>query len=490
MADTSALLQRAAALYQSEKISEAIGVCDGILARDARNLNALRILALCRTKMGLYDDAAKLFARARKVAPSSASVLADESVMHRGLGQYKQMIACCRAALKIDPENAIAEGMLADGLERSGDLDKAQEFIEQAIKKRGLSPSLGETYAIVKDLKGEREQAITILDRILDGSDAGDAQRRRMFLHRGRVLENLERYDEAFASFKAGNDLIEARYDRRATVERFEHLAAAFEPWPQGDEVTEASQNTLGVWVASMPRSGTSLIERILGAHPKVHGIGEIPVLSQSLAAHRGLMPQPIWEGLGQASTESLDVVRREITARLRACSGRRERIVSKNLTNARMIGVIGRLFPRACVISIDRDPVDIGLSIWANTFALEPMPWTARLEEIGHFMRVHDRLVERLRAVVPNPWFEVNYADLAHEPEPWIRRLVEFIGLDWEEACLSPEKADADQRGGRFEPTLSYQQVRKPINTSSLGRAAKYGSLLDPLRDALNSSR
>ena len=490
MPDTYALLQRAANLYQTEKVSESIGVCNSILERDARCVPALRILALCRTKMGLYDEAGMVFTRAKKLAPSNPSILADEAVMHRGIGQYKQMIACCRAALKIDPKHTIAQGMLADAFERSGDLEKAQEFIERTIKSRGLDAGLGETYAIVKELQGERDQAITILDRVLDSADGSDAVRRRLFLHRGRVLEKLGRYDEAFASFKTGNELIEATYNRREMEERFEQLAVAFEPWPMGDDVTEASESVLGVWIASMPRSGTSLVERILGAHSSVHGIGEIPVLRQSLAEHRDLFPHPIWESLGKGSTASLDVVRSEITSRLRACSGRRERIVSKNLTNARMIGVIGRLFPKAKVISLNRDSADIALSIWANTFALEPMPWSARLEDIGHFMRIHDQLVARLRAVVPNPWLEVNYADLAKNPEPSIRELIGFIDLDWEETCLKPEKVEADTRGGRFEPTLSYQQVRKPINTGSLGRAAKYGAMLDPLRDGLAGLR
>ena len=91
------------------------------------------------------------------------------------------------------------------------------------------------------------------------------------------------------------------------------------------------------------------------------------------------------------------------------------------------------------------------------------------------------------METVVPNPWLNVNYAKLVADPEKGTREIIEFCGLDWEEKCATPEKAESDARGGRFQPTLSYQQVRQPINKKSVDRAEGYGELLDPLRDNLD---
>ena len=220
-----------------------------------------------------------------------------------------------------------------------------------------------------------------------------------------------------------------------------------------------------------------------------MHGAGEFHVLNRTLMQHAELIPQPTRSSIASVASAELEPVRKDVLDGFKALTGNRERIISKNLVNGRNLGVIGRLFPRARIVRIRRDPVDIGLSIWGSALPLEPMPWTGDLESIGHFMRHHDRLLDRLSAVVPNAWLDIDYADLVHDPEPRIREMIRFSGLEWEDGCLRPESSDSDRKGGRFEPTLSYQQVRQPINRKSLGRAEGYGELLDPLRNSLDAS-
>ena len=489
MSDSLEIVKRASHLYETERVSEAVALCEEVLSSNSRDLNAIRILALCQTKMGQYEAASKLFRRARKIAPRNPHPLIEEAVLHRGLGQYRQMVSCCKEALKLEPNNVIAEGMLADALERSGELEQAQTFIEGAIKRRGLEPRIGETYAIVKELLGSLEQSVTIINKSLEHK-VPPAIHRRMLLHRGRVLEKMGRYEDAFESYTEGNAVMPAKFNPEEYDKRLDEIFGAFSPWPDHDDSTELATSELPVFIAAMPRSGTSLVERIIGSHSKVHGAGELPILGRALSTHRELIPPPVWPNLAKMKPEMLDPIRKDALGRLNALSGRRERIVSKSLMNGRNLGLIGRLFPRARVIRISRNPVDVGLSIWANTLALERMPWTAKLEWIGHAHREHDRLLDRMETVVPNPWLNVDYAKLVSEPDKGIREIIEFCGLEWEDRCASPEKAGTDTRGGRFQPTLSYQQVRQPINKKSMGRAEGYGKLLDPLRNALAGSR
>lgn len=487
MNDQGAMVNRAAKLYETEHVSEAVVLCNKVLSTNSRDLNALRLLSLCQTKLANYDDAAKLFKRVRKLAPKNPTIFTEEAVLHRALGQYGQMISCCREALKLDPKNKAAEEMLADALERSGELDKAQDFIESVIKRRGFDPNVGEKYALVKELQGSLEQAVVILDKSL-GMDIHAPVRRRMLLHRGRVLEKLGRYEEAFDSFKSGNSVLKSTYDPNQTERNFEAFASSFEPWPECADDSSLASSELLIFVVGMPRSGTSLIERILGSHSQVHGAGEFQILNRTLMQYQDTLPHPAKISIATAESSDLEKIRKDVLDQFKSLTGRRERIVSKNLTNGRNLGVIGRLFPKARIIRILRDPVDVGLSIWGSTLPLDSMPWSGNLNSIGHFMRSHNRLVDRFKEVVPNPWLDVDYASLVAKPDVHIRELIDFSGLDWEEGCLRPEKSESDRRGGRFEPTLSYQQVRKPINADSLGRAEGYGTLLDPLRNALES--
>lgn len=237
------------------------------------------------------------------------------------------------------------------------------------------------------------------------------------------------------------------------------------------------------VFIVGPPRSGTTLVEQIAAAHPEVHGGGELglmPGFVKALAARAGrdaFHPDGSAAMDARQSAALADAYLKE----LRALAPGAARILDKQPFNYRHLGLIQLLFPKGRVIYCRRDPRDTGLSCFTNLF-VDPLPWTTDLEEIGIFILGVERLMAHWRAVLEIPILEVSYEALVAEPEGESRRIVEFLGLPWDPACLSFHLAS------RVVHTASKWQVREPVYTASVGRWRRHAAALAPMIQALDA--
>ena len=158
----------------------------------------------------------------------------------------------------------------------------------------------------------------------------------------------------------------------------------------------------------------------------------------------------------------------------------RADRIVNKDLGNHRHLGLIAVLFPNARIIHCRRDPLDTCLSCFMEPFPPHTSMFTSDLVHIGRYHRAYERLMRHWSAVLDLAFLDVEYETLVKDQGREIRRLVEFCGVPWHDACLRFHETK------RHERTLSFDQVRRPMYDSSIGRAARFGRNLDPLRRAL----
>jgi hypothetical protein len=143
-------------------------------------------------------------------------------------------------------------------------------------------------------------------------------------------------------------------------------------------------------------------------------------------------------------------------------------------------LGLIALMFPKAKIIHIQRDPLDTCLSCYFQNFVAQGLTFAYNLENLGHYYRQYQALMEHWRTVLPVRFHEVQYEHLVEEPEGQIASLLEFCGLEWDDACLEFHKTKRDVR------TASYDQVRKPLYTSSKKKWKKYEAHLEPLKLAL----
>ncbi len=237
------------------------------------------------------------------------------------------------------------------------------------------------------------------------------------------------------------------------------------------------------VFIVGLPRSGTTLIEQILGSHPRVHGAGELTLarrIFESLpgAAIYGGMP---FDYLPALDRECVQTLGNRYLNELAAIDDKADRLVDKMPDNTIYIGLITALFPRAKIIHCRRDVRDVALSCWMTDF-LE-VRWACDFDLIARRIHEHERLMEHWRRVLPTPMFEVDYEEVVFDLETGARAIVAWCGLEWDPSCLEFHKLS------RPVQTSSVAQVRQPIYTRSVGRWKNYQNSLAPLFVKLEST-
>jgi hypothetical protein len=219
-----------------------------------------------------------------------------------------------------------------------------------------------------------------------------------------------------------------------------------------------------------MPRSGTSLAEQIIATHPAAYGAGELQfwdrLIFEDAAIRKSILGEP---ARAQLAEQYLGV--------LQKLSANALRVVDKSPENSDFLGVIYSVFPNARVIYMQRDPIDTCLSCYFQHF-LTGLNFTFDLSDLAHYYREHQRIMTHWRAVLP-PGFilDVPYEQLVGDPEVWSRKMLDFIGLEWDARCLEFHNTE------RQVVTASAWQVRQKIYKNSVARWRNYENFIGPLK-------
>jgi hypothetical protein len=244
----------------------------------------------------------------------------------------------------------------------------------------------------------------------------------------------------------------------------------------------KGSASDLPVFVVGMPRSGTTLTEQIIASHGRAGGAGELGRIAMfarrlSYAPKRDLGKfKAALDGLGQKAVREMGSNYVDL---LRFHAPKAERVVDKMPHNFQFLGFAALMCPQARVVHCSRNPVDTCWSCFQNPLN-EAHGYSRTLTDLGLYYREYKRLMDHWKAVLPLQIYELNYQQLTADFENEARKLIDFIGLPWDDACLNFHEA------GRTVRTFSRQQVRSPIYTSSVERWRRYENELQPLLAAL----
>lgn len=240
------------------------------------------------------------------------------------------------------------------------------------------------------------------------------------------------------------------------------------------------NRDETAVFVVGMPRSGTTLVEQILSAHPDVHGAGERPALHLAVEAlGGGIDTASVPTQLAALDGRALDEAAARYLAELHALAPDAARIVDKMPGNFRHLGLVGLMLPSARIIACERDPRDIGLSVFTFRF-YGSHGYAHDLADLGWYIAQQRRLMAHWRAVLPNPILTVNLRDWVEDFPATLRRVLDFLDLPYDAACETYWQVDRRVR------TVSRAQVRQPINARGIGRWRRYATELAPLIAAL----
>ena len=476
--------QLAAACRALGREADALQALKRALELRPRTADGLRQLGGIHFELRRYDEAMDCYERARLIEPRSAAVYRGIGRVRFSQGRLQESREALAKALELEPDNAANYAAMGQSYQTEGRFAEAIAWQGKAI---ALQPHNAEAHYTLAMMHGtaDRKSRIRALEETLAAGSLTPDQQVGLSFSLGKLHDEDGDYEAAFSCFEAGNELRKER--QRHSMEEHSALVdqtiAAFSREFFATRGRIGSESQQPVFVVGMMRSGTTLVEQILASHPRIHGHGELDEirwLAQSLPERVGGGSYPdCVAGLDAGTVHSLAAAH---LARLERDAGEALRSVDKMPHNFQFLGLIALLFPRAKLIHCVRDARDTCLSCYFQDFGVRHA-FTCDLGHLGRYYLDYRRLMAHWHAVLPIPILDVPYEALVADQEGWSRRIVDFVGLPWDERCLDYHKTE------RPVLTSSFWQVRQPIYTSSVGRWRHYERHLGPLLRALGEA-
>lgn len=464
--------------------------------------NALR-------RLGRPEEAITSFETALQLAPTYAEAHNNLGITLSDLGMLKEAVESFSNALTIESGFVVAHNNLGTALREFGKVDEAVECFENAVR---LAPDFAEAYNnmgnALSDL-GRRDEAIASFQRALELNPdfagahrnlsliakyrPGDAQLQRMLdlvekdslgeqdrmqlcFALGKAQEDLGEWDKAFSYFAEANRIAKAgsEYSITDDEDAFSQLRSWFPA-----EITAldaaAEDAITPVFIVGMPRSGTTLVEQILASHSRVHAAGELSLLERSLrSGAKADIPDPL---------SQLASIRETYLAGLADIGVSEPYVTDKMPLNFRWIGFICTAMPGARIVHVERDPRATCWSIFKHHFPSHGHGFANDLRDLAGYYALYRKLMRFWRERFPEAIYDLNYESLTENQEDETRRLLDYVGLPFEDACL--EFHDTQ----RAVQSSSSGQVRQPMYRGSSEAWRNYSEHLGPLIEALADS-
>jgi hypothetical protein len=314
----------------------------------------------------------------------------------------------------------------------------------------------------------------------------GLAGHQRLAIHftLGDLLDDIGEHEKAFAQYDRANRLRSVEYTAEGRKREVDRLIEVFSEENLKSMPDSGRDTEQPVFIVGMPRSGTSLVEQIVATHPDVIGAGElqdIGLMSIDMGRNKEQILYP--DCVLRMDARELKGWSKVYLETLRRISRHIPRITDKMWQNFEHLGLIQLLFPRARVIHCRRSPMDTGLSCYFQSFGTAGPPFSYDLGHIGAYYNEYRRLMDHWQEVSSLAILDVDYEELVDDIEGQSRRMIEFLGLEWDPACL------LFYENPRLVRTASHAQVRKPVYTSSIGRAVNYRNHLGPMVDEMEKA-
>lgn len=422
--------------------------------------------------------------RAAAIEPGNAAALDIIATIYTALSQPPQAQKALRRAVALDPDNAGYHFNLAATCLSLGVLDEAAVHYEHCLR---LQPATWKAHIALSQLRRVTadDNHVARLEAMLASPGLPDEGLMSLNMSLAKEREDLGEHPLAFRHYIAGKAAARRLLPPETASDDviFEALMRAF-PAPDPIEANGGNPSQEPIFVFGMPRSGTTLVERILSSHPDVHSAGELPNLGMLMRQMCGVPGDGTLDPAALAKTPGIDWARlgTHYLASTRPGTAGKPRFVDKFPHNFLFAPLIARALPNARMVCLRRNPLDTCLGNLRQLFSLRSPfhRYSWDLMDIGRYYLLFDRMMAHWRQVLPGRILEVDYEDLVEHQEASTRRLLEFCGLDWHDDCLAFERNTAPVA------TASAVQVRSPIFRSGLGRWRKYEAELAPLRELL----
>jgi len=470
------------------RLDEAVAAGKRATALAPEDLDAHYNLGLALTDKCDWDAAITSYRRALNLNPAHGLSWNNLGAALEKKGDMAEAEIAYAKAVVLNPNHHEAQNNLGAIYSEQGKLEEASHCFDAAIK---ANPDFSEAHFNLSSLKTYREDDphLVYLERNQDKTPAMPEKARiRYWFALGKAREDVGRYDEAFAAYAEGNRLQhallpcdEARADEMLTRVITTFSREFFDTRPTISPSPDESKAP--IFIVGMPRSGTTLLEQILSSHPAVHGAGELMDLNQVIMNAAG-PDRRFPDFVSGLSAEDFARMGAEYRERVWKLAPDALRITDKMPANFFYIGMIRLMLPNAKIIHAMRDPMDSCFSNYARLFN-DTMEFAYDLGTLGRYYARYITLMQHWHEVLPSgSILDLRYEDMVADTEGQARRILEYVGLPWDDNCL------AFHENKRHVKTASVAQVRKPIYKTSVARWQRFEKHLQPLLDIVQSYR
>jgi tetratricopeptide (TPR) repeat protein len=434
-------------------------------------------LGQMRFEFRRIDEAVESYRRALALQPLFGLAHLNLGAALRMQGRAADAESSCRAALAIDPSYVEALTLLGELRADRGRFQEAQELFGRAIAIDPSFPSAFCSVAAHRKMTSDDSAWLAGVEALLARRLPLDHETGLRYAL-GKYFDDIGQYDNAFGNYRQANELAKrtgSNYDRVKLAQHVDEIILSVDAAFIRRCHPQASTSELPIFIVGMPRSGTSLTEQILASHPAVFGAGELTFWDSAFVNHKKAALG------GDIGADRIPGMVRDYLNCLTVSSGESVRVVDKLPANFLYAGLIHAAFPQARIIHMKRHPIDTCLSIYFQNF-LSVGPYANDLGNLAHYYGEYVRITDHWRAVLPKTTLlEVPYEALIEDQEGWTRRMLDFVGLEWEPRCLDFHQTD------RVVLTASRWQVRQRIHSASAGRWRNYEKFVGPLQGLMS---
>jgi tetratricopeptide (TPR) repeat protein len=420
---------------------------------------------------GDSEAAIESYKQALKIKPDYAhaynnmgNTLSEKGDLEAAIENYKQ-------ALKIKPDYVQAYNNIGIALKDKGDLEAAIESYKQALK---IKPDYAEVYRNLSNIHRykEHDEYFLKMQSLCQSSSVSDEQRCHLNFALSKASEDLNEVGQSFNYLKIGNELRKKilSYDIKKDIELFSQLKKSY-PSIALQSVVESS-DLKPIFILGMPRSGTTLVEQIVSSHSEVTGAGELSYVSK--------FGGPTARGAIKPNAKMILDFRQRYLEALKKRSDGRSIVTDKMPQNFLYVGLIFSAFPDAKVIHVNRDPAATCWSNYKHYFIDKGLGYCYDLDDTVTYFGLYTDLMQFWLGHYGDRIYNINYDNLTMNQDDETRKLIEYLELEWENDCLSP------QHNKRSVRTVSQQQVRQKVYQGSSQQWHKFEPYLNGAFDQL----
>lgn len=385
-----------------------------------------------------------------------------------------------QAALQLAEDDPSKISAVANELGMLGAFDAQRQCLKRVLE---ILPHDVDAFVALVQLpdRAVDKDELNRLRRLVDDKKLPTSTRSNIGFALGDALRKVEDYDRSFHYYRLGNQLTGHRFNEADYRHWQSRVVSSFRKALFERRSADGNPSRVPILIVGMPRSGTTLVEQILSAHPAVHGAGEIGTVVR-LAKVGGLttgFEAPIDQLIDMPKAQISEYAENYLSALGSLAGNNVSHVTNKSPHNFQQLGLFSLLFPQAPIIHVKRDPRDNLLSIYFQNFA-RAHDYACDLKALGRYYVLYEDLMEHWDSVLPNPLLSIQYEDLVNDLPGNTAALAEFVGVDLDERMLAFWQQE------RQVKTASKWQVRQPIYTSSVGRWRPYERHLKPLFEGL----